>query len=567
MSVTIVDNSNNPVQETQVTLIKADGSVASNAMEIEDGFAGMYYSTSTGGGNVIRPTYDFSRLQELVANNNALLSCITAMEVNIDGTGYTIQLDTEEVPNDKEKERIALVEDFFNNPYPKTSFTTIRRKLRYDLESVGNGYLEVIRNAAGLLIYLKRIDPSTMRLVRLGVAIDTPKTVIRGGSEFTVMVSERPRSYVQKINTKLVYFKDYGVETNIDKKTGIWAEGSEAMPFENQGSEVIHFTVIEDMYTPYGLPRWINQIPSVIGSREAEEYNLEYFNNGGIPPVIISVSGGVMAEKSKTDLEAILNGKAKTKFRGAVIETHSVGGDLSSTSKVDVKVEKFGNENSKDSMFENYDIKCEKRIRSSFRLPPLFVGKADDYSYATAYASYAIGEAQVFRPERFEFDEIINKTIMRELDETMVLKSKPLTIDNSEVQLAALEIAGSGNLVGGESLVSTLNRISNLDMEHDDTLPVKIDPVPVGNKQEPAQVIKGDGILQRMASEWVVAKGWDGNIGSTVEATLLAYKVGLLGTIEKAEFNKLVASYVFETMSNDPEGIVDLCECAAHVDG
>jgi hypothetical protein len=33
-------------------------------------------------------------------------------------------------------------------------------------------------------------------------------------------------------------------------------------------------------------------------------------------------------------------------------------------------------------MFEGYDAKCEVRVRRSFRLPPIFVGEASDYSFA-----------------------------------------------------------------------------------------------------------------------------------------------------------------------------------------
>src|SRR5690606_20257571 len=99
-----------------------------------------------------------------------------------------------------------------------------------------------------------------------------------------------------------------------------------------------------------------------------------------------------------------------------VIETISTGGSLENASQVRVTVERFGAERQSDSMFEKYDERCEKRVRRAWRLPPLFVGASDDYNYASAFASYMHAEAQIFAPERAEFDEIINRTIMRELD-------------------------------------------------------------------------------------------------------------------------------------------------------
>jgi capsid portal protein len=51
----------------------------------------------------------------------------------------------------------------------------------------------------------------------------------------------------------------------------------------------------------------------------------------------------------------------------------------------------------------------------SARLPPLFLGYAADYNFATAQTSYMVAEARVFEPERTEFDDLMNKTIIKEL--------------------------------------------------------------------------------------------------------------------------------------------------------
>ena len=575
MTVTVKKLNANGKASVTVFKKKETDTVASQALEMEDDFTGMYFNAKTGEGNVIKPRYDLARLEKFVTTNNALLSCILAMEVNIDGTGYAVTTkDEDTTPTSKEKLQIESVEDFFNDPYPQTSFTTMRRKLRWDLESTGNGYFEVIRNAVGLLIYLKRVDPKTMRLIRLGEAKITKKEVIRNGKKFIINMNVRPRAYVQKVGTNTIYFKEFGTGFNINSQTGEWSDDNTAISFNDRGNEIIHFTTIDDSHTPYGLPRWINQIPSIVGSREAEEYNLEFFNNGGIPPVMISVSGGVIAQQSKTELDNLLSGKAKTKMRGVVIETHSVGGDLSSNNKVDVKIDKFGNEQVKDSMFEKYDVNCEKRIRSSFRLPPLFVGKAEDYSYATAYASYAIGEAQVFKPERFEFDEIINKTIMKELDADLVLKSKPLTIDNVEVQLKSVEIAANNKVISGEGLVSNLNTMSNmsLEFEEDSQLNLTTPPNTAGVDIVPSQSIKSEHThshsnnpLHILANDWIIAKGLNGGTGSVSKAKELGLLIKKLDEKDKLELNQIVATSILSNLSADPAGGIDLCACASDV--
>lgn len=127
---------------------------------------------------------------------------------------------------------------------------------------------------------------------------------------------------------------------------------------------------------------------------------------------------------------------------------------------------KFGQEMVSDSMFEGYDDKCERRVRGSLRLPPLFVGKAEDYSYATAFASYAVAEAQVFKPERDEFDQIINVTLMRGLGASdLIFKSNVLAIHDAVIQLKAVDMAGEE--ITGEEKVKSLNNISSLSMDYD----------------------------------------------------------------------------------------------------
>lgn len=156
------------------------------------------------------------------------------------------------------------------------------------------------------------------------------------------------------------------------------AKLGDAMP----GNELIHFMDIPDVTTPYGIPRWVPQIPSVLGSRKAEELNLEYFNHGGLPPVMIFLQGGQLAPAARDKLNSYLSGEAKNKMRGVIAEVYATGGDLTSNSTVKTSVERFGGDNLADSMFEGYDERCGGRVRSAFRLPPLFTGDTGDYTFA-----------------------------------------------------------------------------------------------------------------------------------------------------------------------------------------
>lgn len=560
-------------------------SVQSNAMEVEDAFVGMYQTSDNPKGTVIAPPYDLDRLFQFVQENNTLGQCITAMEVNIDGTGYEIERRDEEALDDAEEAQVQPLKDFFDEPWPGMSMTTLRRKIRRDLESCGNGYLEILPNPAGEIIFARPLDAQTMRMVRLGEAIPVKKKMQRNGKSVEVTVMSRERAFVQKVGSRTVFFKEYGATRDIDKVTGDWGPQGSKLPSEKRGTEIIHFTVQKDAKTPYGVPRWINQLPSVIGSRRAEEVNLDYFDAGGIPPVIVFIKGGQASVDSMQHLRSLLSGGSKNNMKAAVVEIHSTSGDLNSAGSVQTTVERFGNEQSKDSMFEGYDTKCEARIRGSFRLPPLFVGKAESHNFATAYVSYMVAEAQVFQPEREEFDEILNVTLLRGLqggDDTYWYRSKKLPITNTEFQMRALEHAKG--MIDNEDFVDALNEITGTDLRYDAeemagkkrSLNEQESPTPPPQPQlevpgmESVQqglgdVAKSDDPLYvlGLVEKWTAALTEEDqhqleNVSATVSA---------LRKEERSLFNAMLASKTMTNVDLDLVGSAELCGCASELCG
>jgi hypothetical protein len=138
---------------------------------------------------------------------------------------------------------------------------------------------------------------------------------------------------------------------------------------------------------------------------------------------------------------------------------------MDAAGSVQVKVERFGAERSTDAMFQKYDENTGQHVREAFRLPPLFVGKAQDYNFATAYTGYMVAEAQVFGPERTEFDDTINATIVRSLGaKKYKYRSTPLTLTDVQNQIKALSLVGN-LLVSGEETVKKFNEITGLDMK------------------------------------------------------------------------------------------------------
>src|SRR5271165_2910604 len=355
------------------------------------------------------------------------------------------------------------------------SFKEMRRILRRDRERTGNAYIEVLRDAQDKIVMFRHVDAKMMRMLRLDDAIPIEVTVTRDGKPVTLKVMQRERRYCQLVNgVTLMYFKEFGSKRDLHKKTAVWAPQGQRLPAQMRATEIIHFTAIPDAHTPYGIPRWVNQIPSVLGSRKAEEFNMEFFDNGGVPPDMIVLQGGTLQAQTRQAIEQKMSGEAKKNNRLMVLEVEPAGGGLNQpTPQARVTVERFGADRQQDSMFEKYDERCEQRVMRSFRIPPIFLGGTKDFTFATAFASYTVAEAQVFKPERDEFDEIISMKLLPAMGyDGYRLRSKPLVIEDATLKLQGLEvIQAMGDQVEPSDLVQEVNKITGTNLKVSDDAP------------------------------------------------------------------------------------------------
>jgi capsid portal protein len=382
-----------------------------------------------------------------------------------------------------------------------------------------------------------------------------------------------------------VYFREYGSSREVDRDTGDWTTDKNSLSLEKRGSELIHFTVDKDAKTPYGVPRWINQLPSVLGSRKSEIFNLDFFDSGGLPPALVFVEGGSLGKAVLEQLNLYLSGKANAKQRVAVVEVPASAGTIESVGKVNVKVERFGDSRTGDSLFQTYDSNCEQRTRAAFRLPALFFGKEQSYNFATAMTAYMVTEAQVFAPERLEFDEIINRTIMQELGiRNYEFKSMPITLHNAELQLKALNLIQGK--VESEDVVNTINDITGLTLQYSEEAEAKNNPFGgmnpfeeeeededdeddvsgqpknkfkpgLGKPDRGLPVIKSErltanGVVQ-LAAHWITAMGLEknGHKYSDVEKAQVINKVESLNGEARQLFNSILAARGFGSTGND----------------
>lgn len=527
----------------------------------EDEFKNLYVAGGDAGGTnniFLSPPANPKTLKQLPHLNNILLQCIEAMEVNIDGTGH------EFVPlDDKTKaseEEIARAKAFFDEPMPGENFISIRRKLRTELEAVGWAALEVLRNLENEVVGIRNILGHTIRVCRAEDPVTVTKTINRNGKPVTLQYLARERKFGQILTQSAKrYYREFGASRELNRESGEWETPSKPVPPALRASELLFFTVSADVDTPYGVPRWFNEMPSVVGSRKAEEANLDFLDAGTMPPVAIFIGGGQASKDTAAALRTYLSGQTKNRQRAVVVDVVPNTGSLDTAAKTEIKVERFGSESVKDSMFGNYDKSTEEHVRTGFRLPPLFIGKAADYSFASASTSYMVAEAQVFKPERDSFDARINSTIMRALEcKTIRFQSKPVTLKDAALMLQGLTEAK--DVSEGNNWVTEVNKVTGLALQFDakkaketsDMAKAQSEAniaathakaaVPPGAKKlafSPAKV-------KKTAEAFLAAEGLVPNHPEVdpSEVELIRKSVDELGDVERDLFNRLVANYV-----------------------
>ena len=440
--------------------------LSSGAPPSEDRFAALIGQGTTTA-SPIAPSYDPLELRYLVDQNDILRPCIEAYVANIAGTGWDLELaeeTLEETDSDK-KEKVGI-EEFFDEPMPDTSFTSEAKKVIRDREETGNGYMEVLRNLKDEVMGLQRLDTVDMRFVKLDDPVTVKKPVRRFGTVKELEVPKRERRYVQIIGSKYVYYKEFGATRDLNKRTGAWETDEEPVSTDDRATEVIYFgTGIQDPASPYHLPRWIGNLPSILGSRKAETFNVEFFNSGGIPPLMLIVQGGHLAANAETALRDHFMTSGGDKHTAVILEAFASSGDVDSPNNVRVTAERFGADRQKDALFEEFITKCDFRIQRTFRLPSIFLGFTDQFSFAALHAAYTVTESQVFAPERRDFDEIVNLKIMPEIDQTgkWLFVSMPLTVRDVAQQLKAMELVKE--IASSETLIKEVNHSVDLALD------------------------------------------------------------------------------------------------------
>lgn len=366
---------------------------------------------------LIEPEYNFHDLFDLIECSDCLSVAIAFVAQAVAGNGHTFSFggdDRTEADSEIEQFNYARLRSFFANPNENGSFRRVAIPLVTDVESVGNGALEVVPGLAGQPEQLFHL-PITYMKMTMPDELATPYivTLLRDGKPIEVVRYKRFRRYARVFpDGRIVWFKEFGDPRIVDRVTGEYVEQT-----ANPATECWWFK-IPFRNAEYGVPRWIG-LQDVVKARILAHYvNWDVFRSQGVPPLLIAVEGGVLTDGSIQELnETIESWKGAEQWNKTVVlqviplEDMSLGD--SSAVKPTIKIEKLRDARAEDFMWEKFLDYSEGLIWRAWRLAPLMRGASGEASLAAASTATIIAEQYLLIPLRDEYNEEINSRLIR----------------------------------------------------------------------------------------------------------------------------------------------------------
>lgn len=470
----------------------------------------------------VEPPYPPDQLIAEFENSNALRQNVDAYAQNIEGFGWSFEpvfdLDAEDidlqiadaiylderakasrelVPFDdafeptpvqveEMKQRIrvrmrrerAMLDLFFSFCCSDRSFTQLRKDSRVDQETLGHAWWEVRRDQSGTIAAFSYVPSFTIRGVRpesdvIERQMPIKLSPLRWGPRTEV---HRAIRWVQVMpgTGDVTFFKEFGDTRLISSTSGEVFETEEEMlekdPEARPATELVQFRIHSSRSGLYGVPRWIGNLKSVLGSRKAETVNLLYFTNKGVPPLVLLVSGGSVTQETVNRLEDFvkneLHGDEANFHKILIIEAEPASEPMDplNSGKIRIELVPLTKAINSDALFMKYIAAGRDMIGESMRNPKIVRGATDQINRATAQAALEFAEAQVYMPERQAFDWWINRFVLPELGCLFWLfrSNSPVSTDLDAAK-AVVDLTKAGVLTPAEARRLTA-RVFNVDL-------------------------------------------------------------------------------------------------------
>ncbi len=359
--------------------------------------------------DVVHPEYNLDYLSTIYEVSPYNYAAINAKVANIVGLGFDFiesrkTTDAfEDITDEKQlaraRKKLSRIKqdlhDWLEDCNEDETFKETLVKFYTDLESTGNGYLEVGRTTTGKIGYIGHIPSKTMRVRRF-----------RDG-------------FVQLLYGKVVFFRNFG-----DQKTENPIAGITDRP-----NEIIHLKKYTPKNNYYGIPDIIAAQNAMAGNEFAGKYNLDYFENKAVPRYIITVKGAKLsAESERKLLEFFQVGLKGKNHRSLYIPLPPDSSD----SKTEFKMEPI-EAGAQEGSFEKYRNSNRDEILMAHRVPVNKIGTPAGINLAAARDADKTFKEQVCRPAQENLEKKLNK-IIEEMTDSLILRFNELSLTDANTQ-------------------------------------------------------------------------------------------------------------------------------------
>lgn len=365
---------------------------------------------------VVEPPYNLDHLAKLYETCAPNKAAVDAKTANIVGLGYTWREShkTEEKmaklldEADEREDGIDRLErarrkldrikhslgEWVESLNEEDTFSEIMSKVWKDVESTGNGYLEIGRTNAGEVGYVGHIPSSTMR--------------VRANRD----------GFVQIVQNKVVFFRNCG-----DQET------KNPLTKDSKPNEILHFKKYSPKNSYYGVPDVMAALEAVAGNKFAAAYNLDYFENKAVPRYALIIKGGKLTQAAEQNLVEFFKTGVKGKHHGTLYIPVPA---TQNNTKVEVELVPI-EAGIQEGSFTNYYMQNTKTIFMAHRVPPTKAGVSEDTNLAVAREADKMFKEQVCRPEQDRIEKYINKIISEKTD-VYLFELNEMTLTDEETQ-------------------------------------------------------------------------------------------------------------------------------------
>lgn len=339
--------------------------------------------------DIMTPLWDPKYWSELTEKVVRLKSSVSIMARTVVGLGYDVVVDDKwasahdhVMARAKAKEMAAELEQMLNASGAREHL----RRVKWDEEATGSGYLEVIR--AGV---------HDRRILRICHARATVTRRTKKGMFVQEIVSSQGGKKLRK------YFAPFGSASLYDQATGRMIGENDLQAVMEGRIRVATEIIQTQLYSPldpwYGAPRASGADKDCAVIRQAGRRNSSFLSNDATPRMAVLVSGGDDEDYEEVEkaCRVFVRNLREDENMPRILVLGAQSQNPNKTTKVEIK--ELG-ATSTDTGFVELSKDSKENIREAFGLAKILYGTADEVNKASALATYKASVETVIWPEQ-----------------------------------------------------------------------------------------------------------------------------------------------------------------------